>query len=332
MKPAWPDPVSLKHLTFQARTEYVFTFQNRVHDFILCQRRSLEKRASALPPSKVGQIILQDRAAEERALAEVERIDSCLSLPRRESDPGVIRKKCEEFVDWALEDRRPPETPYYTELKSEQRSLYGGVWSFRTLDFGRPGSCNHVECDKVLGVEVTNLTPVALRCEVALAVSNPQDGMRRGEAVITLSPGDSLPAAQVRISRAPADIEPEVQCSRATPLAADSRIPAACALNWMPRTFRFSESRMNYSWNSGTALVEFSAGQRYQPPAAIHIVGADSPDIGQRARSLIEKLPFSTNCAAQRFRVRVEYRAFPCHACLSAAGVVTLLRDERGLR
>ena len=50
-RPAWKDPLTLKHLDHAAGTAYVFEFQARVHEFIACQRRSLEKRASGLAPS-----------------------------------------------------------------------------------------------------------------------------------------------------------------------------------------------------------------------------------------------------------------------------------------
>src|SRR6185312_3978759 len=103
------------------------------------------------------------------------------------------------------------------ELTSQQRSAYGGVWSFRTLDFGRPGQCMDAECDNMFGVEVTNMTPVALTCEAVLTASNRVEGTHRAEQVITLNPGDSLPAARVTIYKSPENIEPEVKCGPAIP-------------------------------------------------------------------------------------------------------------------
>ena len=329
IKPAWADPLSLKHLDRAASTSYVFEFQARVHEYITCQRGSLEKRASGLAPAEVRQLVLRDRETEDRALAEVIRLDSCLYFARQEPDPVVARTKCEDFIHWALEERRPPKQPAYTELKSEQRNEYGGLWSFRSLDLGQPGHCDDAPCENMFAVEVTNTTAVVLRCEVALTVSNRQDGIHRGEQVITLYPGDSLPAARVRIRRSPEGIEPEVTCSRVMPFVPESGVPAACVLNWLPRAFEYPRGFSSSEWESGAALVEFATQQGYNPAVAINVVLADSPAIGRAARALIEKQNFSTNCAGQRFRIRVEYRAFPCYICSFESGVVTLLRDDR---
>lgn len=330
IKPAWKDPLSLKHLDVAASTSYVFEFQARVHAFIACQRGSLEKRASGLAPLEVRQLVLRDRETEDRTFAEVIRLDSCLGFARREPDPVVARTKCEEFIKWALEERRPKQTPY-AELKSEQRNEYGGVWSFRTLDLGRPGYCDDAPCDNMFAVEVTNTTAAALKCEVALTVSNRQDGTHRGEQAITLYPGDSLPASRVRIRRSPEDIEPEVTCSPAMPFVPELGVPAACVLNWLPRAFEYPKGFSHSAWESGAALVEFATQQGHQPAEAINVVQADSSVIGNAARALIEKRNFSTNCAGQRFRVRVEFRAFPCYICSVESGVVTMFRDDRRL-
>ena len=332
VKPAWPDPASLKLPNLEAELAFLYAFQTRVQEFVACQRGSLEMRARGLAPSDVQQLIEQDRAAEERALVEVDRLYWCIGAARRESDPGIVRRKCDDYISWALDERRPPKPPLYTDLKSEQHNAYGGVWITRTLDFGHVGSCgSHGECENVLGVEVTNLTPVALRCEVALAVSNQQDGTHRGNQVISLNPGDSLPAARVHIRHSPEAIEPEVTCSRAKPLASESRIPAACALNWMPRTLYFAKGQTSRYWMSGTALLDFTARGNHKPPEAIYIVAEDTPGIGWWAQAQIEKLSFSTNCAGQRFRVRIEYRAFPCYGCWFETGVVALFRDDRAV-
>jgi hypothetical protein len=332
IKPAWTDPLSLKHLDRAASTSYVFEFQARVHEFIACQRGSLEKRTRGLAPSEVRRVVLGDRETEDRALAEVIRLDSCLGFARRESDPVVARTKCEDFIKWALDERRPRQPPVSTELKTEQRNEYGGFWSFQTLDLGRPGNCDDAPCDILFAVEVTNTTPVALRCEVALVVSNRQDGTHRGEQVITLYPGDSLPAARVRIRRSPEGIEPDVMCSRAVPLVLQPGVSAACVLNWLPRAFEYPRGFSLSAWESGAAVVEFATQEGHKPAVAIDVVQAEPSAIGGAARALIEKLNFSTNCPGQRFRLRVEYRAFPCYGCSLENGVVTLLRDDRQLQ
>jgi hypothetical protein len=326
VKPAWKDPLSLKHLDLAASTSYVFEFQARVQEFIACQRSSLGKRVSGLAPSEVRELVLRDREIEDRMHAEVIELGSCLHFARRE--PEVARKKCDDVIKWALEERRPKQAPDAV-LKSERRSEYGGVWSFQALDLGRPGHCDDAPCDRMFAVEVTNTTAIALRCEVALTVSNGQDGVHRGEQVITLYPGDSLPASRVRIHRSPEDVEPEVTCSRAMPFVPESGVPAACVLNWLPRTFEYPRGFSRSEWESGAALVEFVTQQGHKPAEAINVVQADSSAIGRAARALIEKLNFSTNCAGQRFRMRVEYRAFPCYNCSFESGVVTLLRDDR---
>lgn len=330
-KPAWADPLSLKDLDLAASTFYVFEFQARVHEFIVCQRGSLEKRASGLAPAEVRQLVLRDRETEDRALAEVIRLGSCLSFARREPDPAVARTKCEDFIKWALEERRPKEHAH-TESESEQRNENGGVWSFRSLHLGQPGNCDDAPCENMFAVEVTNTTAVALRCEVALTVFNREDGAHRGEQVITLYPGDSLPAARVRIRRFPDGIEPAVTCSRVTPFVPESGVPASCVLNWLPLAFEYPKGFSRSGWESGAALVEFATQNGFKPPEAINVVLADSSAIGRAARSLVEKRNFSTNCAGQRFRVRVEYRAFPCYGCTFEAGVVTVLRDDHLVR
>lgn len=332
VKPAWPDPVTLRHLEGHARLDYVFAFQNRIHEFIACQRDSLQKRTRVLAPSGVAQFILQDRATEERALAEAGQLDSCIFAARRETEPATVRASCEKYVDSAMQERRSPERPTYTTLEGEQRSAYGGTWSYRTFDIGRQGYCDDAECDIMFGVEVTNLTPVALRCEVALAISNFQDGRHRGEEVITLNPGDSLPAARVQIPNSPEDIEPEVTCSRAMPLGSDSHVPAACLLRWRAWKLPHSKGRTSHSWESGRALVEFTAAEKYESPKAIRIVGADSDRLGLDAQAQIAEMRVSTNCASQRFRMRVEFRSFPCYVCLMETGIVTLYWDDRVLR
>ena len=330
IKPAWVDPLSFKHLDRAASTSYVFEFQARVHEYMTCQRRSLEKRASGLAPSQLRQLVLRDRDTEDQVVAQMIALDTCLGLARREPDPAIARTKCEDFLKWALEERRSRHTPD-AEFESEQRNEYGGVWSFRALDLGRPGYCDDAPCDKLFAVEVTNTTTLALRCEVALTVSNAQDGTHRGEQVITLYPGDSIPASGVRIRREPDNIEPEVTCSRAMPLAPGPGVPATCALNWLPRAIEFPRGFSRSEWQSGVALVEFAVRQGYKPAEAINVMHADTSSIGYAAQALLEKQHFSTNCPGQRFRVRVEYRAFPCFVCSVEAGVVTLLRDDRRL-
>ena len=274
-------------------------------------------------------LVLQDRATEDRALAEVVSLDMCLYLAARESDPGVGRTRCESTIQSALERRLPSSYAAYTVLKSEQRNEYGGAWSFRTLHLGQPGHCDDSPCDDMLAVEVTNTTAAVLRCEIALSVSNSQDGTRRGEQAITLYPGDSLPAARVSIRRAPERVEPEVTCSRATPLVPELPVPAACVLHWRPSAFEYPRYLSRSAWESGAALVEFATQKGHKAPEAINVVQADSSRIGGAARELIEKMRFATNCAGQHFRLRVEYRALPCYVCLVEYGVVTLLRDDR---
>jgi hypothetical protein len=326
VKPVWKDPLSLKHLDTAASTSYVFEYQARVQEFIACQRSSLGKRVSGLTPPEVRELVLRDRETEDRMLAEVIQLGSCLYFARRE--PEVVRTKCDDLIRSALEERRP-KLPPDTVLKSEQRSEYGGVWSFQTLDLGRPGHCDDAPCDRMFAVEVTNTTAIALKCEVALTVSNAQDGAHRGEQVIILYPGDSLPASRVWIRHSPDGIEPEVTCSRAMPFVPESGVPAACVLNWRPRTFEYPKRFSRSEWVSGAALVEFATQRGHKPAEAINVFQADSSAIGGAARALIENLRFSTNCAGQRFRMRVEYRAFPCYLCSFEGGVVTLLRDDR---
>ncbi len=67
IKPAWPDLVSLKHAASEKGYVSEHGYQTRVHEFIVCQRSSLEKRASGLEASAMRQIILRDRAAEDRS-------------------------------------------------------------------------------------------------------------------------------------------------------------------------------------------------------------------------------------------------------------------------
>lgn len=328
VKPEWKDPATFMGQAREARDAHAFAFVNRIHEFIVCQRSSLEKRASGLAPPEVRQLIAGDRAIEERALAEADRIFWCTGAAGTESDPAIVRKKCETYIEWSLDDRRPEDRPSYEELKREQHTAHGGIWSVRTLDFGRPGQCNHAQCDNVLAVEVTNMTPVVLRCDVALTISNPEDGTQRGLQKITLYPGDSFPAAQVSSSRSPENIEPEVTCSAVKPLAPDLSVPASCVLNWLPRSSQYPKIFAR-SWNSGTALIEFTAGQRHQTVDAIRIVQADPPYLGKAAMGVVEKLSASTNCAGQRFRMRVEYRPFTCYGCFIEPGTVTMTRDDR---
>ena len=327
VKPAWTDFISLERAAPASKSSSVFKFHARVHEFIACQRGTLQKRANGLAPPEVRQLVLRDRETEELALVEVEQIGSCLSLATGEPDQEAARMRCDKHIKYGLQQRRPPKAPAFKELKREQRNEYGGVWSFRTLDLERPGHCNDAPCDNMFAVEVTNTTAVALRCEVALTVFNAQDGTRRGDQVITLYPGDSLPAARVWIRRSPESIEPAVVCSRAMPLVPAIPVPAACVLNWYPHELEYPRS-LSREWESGAAVVEVGTQLGHKPAEAINVVQEDSPRIGGAARALIEKQNFSTNCAGQHFRVRVEYRAFPCHVCEFEYGVVTLLRDH----
>jgi hypothetical protein len=336
IKPEWPDPISLKDSADanQMFVRHTFPFQSGVYEFIACQRSSLEKRAGGLAPSDVRQLILRDRAAEDRAFAELESIDQCFRISKRESDPAIVRAACEHVIEGALRDRRQHEVPQDTEITSKQRSEYGGAWSYRTLDLGRPGRCMDGPCDQMLGVEVTNMTPVVLTCEVVMTVFSQQgtvfsqqEGTLQNEQVITLNPGDSLPAARVTTYSSAEDMEPVVRCAPATSLPPPPRVPAECVVNWLPRQFDFPRGLTSSAWESGTALVEFAGPEEYSPPEAISIVHADSPLIGQSAQALITKLSVSTNCARQRFRIRVEYRPFPCYVCVFRSGVVTLYRD-----
>jgi hypothetical protein len=327
-RPEWKDPASFQGQPREARDAMAFAFVNRIHEFIVCRRSSLEKRASGLGPAAVQALIQKDRADEDRALAEAERIFFCTGAAGQPLDPTALRSKCDTYIEWARDSRRPTEPPSYEVLESEQRSEFGGVWSFRTLDFGRPGQCNHAQCPKVLGVEVTNMTPVVLRCDVALTISNRQDGEERGRKLLTLYPGDSFPAARVSSYRDPEHIQPEVNCSAARPLPPDLSIPASCVLNWLPRSPEYPK-RFGRGWSSGTALVEFSTGQRHQTVEAIRVVQADTLSIGEAAQELIGKLSASTNCAGQRFRMRVEYRAYTCYGCFFESGSATMTRDDR---
>jgi len=329
-KPAWPDPASLKHAASEKRFVSEYAYQTRVHEFIVCQRGSLEKRASGLEASAMRQIILQDRAAEDRALAELDRIGSCIYLAGREPDPEIVRTECEGYIESRLKDRRPPGPSVSAELKREQHSLYGGVWSYRTLNFGQPGRCMDGPCSHMFGIEVTNMTPVVLSCEVTLTASNQNEGSIRGEQVIRVNPGDSLPAAQVHIYNSPDDIESDVRCSPATPFSRVSGAPAACALNWLTGASRYPTGWL--SWESGAALLEFTVGRTFGSPEAIRIVQADSPEIGRTAQSQIEQLGMSTNCPGQRFGLRVEYRPFPCYDCFFEGGMVTVYREDRAVR
>jgi|KBSSwiStaDraftv2_1062776.scaffolds.fasta_scaffold02870_4 hypothetical protein len=328
-KPEWPDPISFKDSAngSQMLVRHTFPFQSGVYEFIACQRSSLEKRAGGLAPSDVRQLILRDRAAEDRAFAELQSIDQCFRISKRESDPAIARAECERVIEGALRDRRQNGLPQNPELTNEQHSAYGGVWSYRTLDLGRPGRCMDSPCDQMLGVEVTNMTPVVLSCEVVLTVSNRQEGKRRSEQMITLNPGDALPAARVTTYSSAEDIEPAVTCAPASPLPPPARVPAECVVNWIPGPFDFPRGLTRSAWESGTALVEFAAPQGHNPPEAIRIVHADSELIGQSAQALITAQSVSTNCARQRFRIRVEYRPFPCYGCGFSSGVVTLYRD-----
>lgn len=329
VKPEWKDPASFQDQPREARDALAFDFVNRIHGFIVCQRGSLEKRAGGLEPAAVRELVRKDRDVEDRALAEADRMFWCMGAAGQSGlDAAALRAKCDTYIEWAGDARRPEEQSY-PEIKSEQRSEHGGVLSFRTLDFGRPGQCNHVQCDKVIGVEVTNLTPVVLRCDVSLAISNREDGPERARQALTLFPGDSFPAARVSSYRDPESIQPEVNCSAARPLPPDLSIPASCVLNWLPRTSAEYPKSLGRGWSSGTALVEFSAGQRHQNVEAIRLVQSDTPHIGQLAQELIGKMSASTNCAGQRYRMRVEYRAYTCVACFIESGSVTMTRDDR---
>jgi hypothetical protein len=330
-KPAWKDPQAFKNLDRAASTTYVFEYQARVHEFIACQRNTLQKRASGLAPSEVRQLVLRDREIEDLAFAEVIELDSCLGFARRESDPAVARKKCEDFIKWALEDRLPNEYPADAEMRSEQRNEFGGILSFRTLYLGQPGQCYDAPCDNMYAVEVTNTTAVALKCEVVLTVSNRQDGTHRGVHATTLYPGDSLPVARVRIRRSPDDIEQQVTCARVLPSLPGSGVPGACVLHWSPRAFEYPKNFSRSEWQSGAAWVEFATQQGHRPAEAYSVVQEDASPLGEVARRLIEKVSFSTNCAGQRFRLRVEFRAFPCYACTFESGVVTVLGEDRVL-
>jgi hypothetical protein len=166
-KPEWPDPISFKDSAngSQMLVRHTFPFQSGVYEFIACQS-----------------------------------IDQCFRISKRESDPAIARAECERVIEGALRDRRQNGLPQNPELTNEQHSAYGGVWSYRTLDLGRPGRCMDSPCDQMLGVEVTNMTPVVLSCEVVLTVSNRQEGKRRSEQMITLNPGDALPTLLRRTS------------------------------------------------------------------------------------------------------------------------------------
>jgi hypothetical protein len=328
VKPHWQDPASFMGQSRESRDAYSFAFVNRTHEFIVCQRGTLEKRALGLAPPEVRQLILQDREIEDRALADADRIFRCMSIAGREPDAAIVRQKCETYVEWSLHDMRRKESPGYDALNSAQRIEHGGILSFRTVDLGRPGQCNHAECPNVLGVEVTNQTPVILKCDVALTISNPDDGVQRGQQRITLYPGDAFPAARVASSRKPEAIEPEVSCSAVKPSASDLSVPASCALNWLPRFLEFPR-RFGRSWTSGTALVEFTAGQRHGNLEAIRLVQADSSHLGEAALEHIGKLSASTNCPGQLYRMRVEYRPFTCFYCYFEQGTVAITRDDR---
>jgi hypothetical protein len=329
IKPAWPNLTALKDQPLQAQIDVQFAYQSRTYEFIVCQRESLAKRAGELAPSGVRQLILQDRAMEDRALAELESLSGCLAFSRRESDPELVRTSCEERIVRALRDRRQPEPQDYPELKSGQHSAHGGVWSYRALDFGRPGMCMDGACDIVLGVEVNNMTPVVLNCDVMLTAFNGEEGARRGEQVIRLNPGDSIPAARVTLRSPAENVEPDVMCAPAKPLATPLQGPANCTINWVATSFDFPTGLIRSSWESGTALLEFAVHDASGPPEALRIVHADSQIVGASAAALVNKRKFFTNCVRQPFRIRVEYRPFPCFGCvLFSSGVVTAYRDD----
>ena len=92
--------------------------------------------------------------------------------------------------------------------------------------------------------------------------------------------------------------------------------------------FEFPRAFVRSAWVSGTALVELTAPEQFGRAEAIYITHADSPQVGHAAERLIEQVSLSTNCPRQRFRVRVEYSAFPCYACTFEAGLVTVFRDD----
>jgi hypothetical protein len=329
-QPALPNPESVARLTYEAEVAVRNAFQSSVYEFIACRRSSLEKRAAGLTPSAVRDLILGDREAEDRALAELQSDYSCLSRRLAKSGSTAAREACERSIKSALNDRREDERgPEYREGASEHRAAYGGTWSYRTLDLGRPGNCMDAPCDHMFGVEVTNMTPIRLTCEVMLKVSTSDpERTGHGEQMITLNPGDSLPAARVTTMLSAEHIEPAVTCAPATPLPPPPPVPSGCTVNWVNREFEFPRGFVSSAWVSGTALVEFATPEKYGPAEAIYITHADSPQVGQSAEALINKLRLHTNCARQRFRVRVDYRAFPCYGCTLERGVVTLYRDD----
>jgi hypothetical protein len=326
VRPEPKDPATFQGVSRELRDAYAFSYISRIHDFLVCQRRSLEARSRGLAAPDVRQLVLNDRVVEERVLAEANQIFSCMSKAGREPDPAIVRKQCETYIEWEL--KRRADDPPREALKNDEHHEHGGIWSYRVLDLGRPGQCDDGECDKLLGVEVTNTTPVVLRCEVALSISNRKEGARRGERVIKLYPGDVLPAAQVRSYWAPESVGPQVTCAAARPLAPDFNVPASCVLNWLPRPVDFPRG-FGREWISGSALVEFAVGPGHRSVEAIRLVQADSAEVGRAAQDSIGKFSASTNCAGQRFRMRVEYRPFTCFGCMFESGTVSVTRDDR---
>jgi len=303
-------------------------FQSRVYEFIDCQRSSLQKRAGGLEPAAVRDLIVRDRAAEDQALAELASVIGCLRYSEQESDPQAARAGCEQLIKWELRDRRQGDTTSeYRELASAERTAYGGVWSYRTLDFGRPGVCMDGPCDHMVGVEVTNMTPSVLTCEVALhASSSDREGTHYKEQVITLNPGDSLPAARLTTVTSAWGIEPTVTCAPAPPLPVSARVPSECTVHWAPRSAEFPIG-FSRRWTSGVALLEFAVPNGRGPASAIRTVHSDSAFISDGAAAVIKELSMTTNCPQQRFRIRVEFRPFASFPRSFGSGVVTVYRD-----
>jgi len=330
--PVMPDPIAERklsdreHLAVERvrQTTIVDAYQTSVFKFVVCQRSEIEKRSAKLSPAAVRSAILDMSAAEDQVLAELASINSCYVSST--TDPAKAHKDCERFIGYMLDERRPRQR---IESRSpvQEVNAYGGTWSYRSFGLGRPGECSDAPCDRLLAVEITNWTPVTLSCKATLNINTEYpERASPGEQTVTLNPGDSILMAPASAREDAATASPAVECRRALTLPSPPRVPEKCTVNWSPNNFQYSLG----SWTFGRALIEFTAPATHGPPADMFVTYADDPRIGDAALSLFKQLIVRTNCAGQRFRVRIEYRAFPPLGPfqIGETGVVTVFRDE----
>lgn len=305
VRPQWPS-IQGPMANREAERQLAMAFRTEASDFIRCSRKSVPARVAGLQSADVAKVLRQIRDEEREQQALAEALPMCLYAWRANNDSVSARASCDLSIRSAR--RALLDDHVGQELQREEFAAYGGSWSYRLSHYGNPGHCDDAPCPDAYGIEVTNFTPVALACEISLAVKPDRLSQTPAANTIALVPGDSLLAVVVRAYDPEPQFDAAVSCQHKLfppPLP----VAAECSLQWeQPQDYPAGLWRRR---ESGIAVVDFTLAEGHRLMAPVVMDDSGNPYLGEAAIAAMSKsMRLRTNCPAQRFRLRIEFRSF----------------------